>query len=64
MREQREYMCCVCIDTGVAAVCICVSDRVQHSATYVKKIIEDNNPVDDTVRFLGVSYVTSLLNRL
>ena len=54
----------VCIDTGVAAVCICVSDRVQHSATYVKKIIEDNNPVDDTVRFLGVSYVTSLLNHL
>lgn len=32
-----------------------ISVSIQHSTTYVKKLIEDNSPIEETFRFLGVS---------
>lgn len=28
---------------------------IQYSTTYIKKLIDDNSPIDETLRFLGVS---------
>ena len=28
--------------------------RIQHNTNYVKKLMEDNCPIDETLRFLGV----------
>lgn len=68
MRGQRKSFCLhvhvhvylQCTYAWGNAYSLLNTRSIQHSTTYVKKIIEDNNPVEDTVRFLGVRIGCSL----
>jgi len=57
VRTIWQYFKTAMIQSSWLTYCACTSHfhcSTQHNTTYVKKLIEDNNTMDETIRFLAV----------